>query len=93
MSTMDKYIQKLLLRILQGGKKSVSKNMSDEVLDKLLKYADSILDKENHQELEKYLNDLHANPDSINDNFLKVIKFFVLSPIEKQYIVKIEKEI
>jgi hypothetical protein len=48
MSTMDKNIQKLLLRILQGGKKSVSKNMSDEVLDKLLKYADSILDKENH---------------------------------------------
>lgn len=30
---------------------------------------------------------------AINDIYLSIIKFFVLSPIEKQYIIKIEKEI
>ena len=58
-----------------------------------MKYADSILDKENQNELDNYLNGLLNNPDTINENYLKIIKYFVLSPVEKQYIIKIEKEI
>lgn len=90
---MDKGIQKMLLRILQGGKKNIQKYLDDETREKILIYADSILDKDNQAELDNYLNSLLLNPASINDNYLKIIKYFVLSPIEKQYIIKIEKEI
>lgn len=58
-----------------------------------MEYADSILDKENQSELEGLLETIIMNPESINEHYLKIIKFFVLSPIEKQYIVKIENEI
>ncbi len=94
MSTMDKSIQKMLLRILQGGKEKIAKYLvEDEGKATMMEYADSILDKDNQSELDTYLSDLLVHPDRINDNYLKIIKFFVLSPIEKQYIVKIEAEI
>ena len=93
MSTMDKNIMKILLRILQGGKTNIPKNLSEDVKEKLMDYADSILDKDNQNELEGLLETIIMNPESINEHYLKIIKFFVLSPIEKQYIVKIENEI
>lgn len=93
MSTMDKNIMKILLRVLQGGKTNVHKNLSEEVKEKLMEYADSILDKENQGVLDKLLEDIMTQPETINENYLKIIKFFVLSPIEKQYITKIENEI
>lgn len=92
MSTMDKEVQKILLRILQGGQKNIAKYLEND-RETILGYGDHILDQDNYAQLEKYLEELVVNPMAINDIYLSIIKFFVLSPIEKQYIIKIEKEI
>jgi len=52
-------------------------------------YAKEILDKERHQELENLLENWYRETEKPHDIFLNIIKFFVLSPVEKNYIQKI----
>jgi tRNA(Phe) wybutosine-synthesizing methylase Tyw3 len=65
MSSMDKDIMKILLKVLQHGPKLLSK----EAKEKLDKYSNEILDKERKKELEKLLEELENGNES-SDNFL-----------------------
>ncbi|KAL4455296.1 hypothetical protein ABPG74_012448 [Tetrahymena malaccensis] len=88
MSSMDKDTMKILLKILQGG----LKNLTSENKEKLKKNASNILDKDRQKELDVLLERLESGDDS-SDNFLQIIKYYVLSPVEKSYIAKIEQEL
>lgn len=63
----------------------------------MLKYGSTILDKERYKELELLVNALAEEDTNYHtlssDTFLKIIKYFVLSPVEKSYINKIESEL
>ena len=65
MSSMDKEIMKVLLKILTSG----MKNLSAENKSKLLEYARNILDKDRQKELEQLIDSLETSEDQ-NDVFL-----------------------
>ncbi|EGR31553.1 hypothetical protein IMG5_107730 [Ichthyophthirius multifiliis] len=88
MSSMDKETMKILLKILQGN----FKNISQEIKDKLKQNASNILDKDKQKELDALLDQLE-NTEQPSDVFLQIIKYYVLSPVEKSYINKIEQEL
>jgi coiled-coil domain-containing protein 63/114 len=112
MSSMDKEIMKIFLKMLQVGSKYLNKEAQDPKAEKLpnnqvperltnkqvlLKYAQTILDKERFRELEVLINHLAEEDTNYqtlsSDMFLQIIKYFVLSPVEKNYINRIEQEL
>lgn len=105
MSSMDKEIMKIFLKVLQVGAKFLNKeeNNKDPKAEKqtnrqvVLKYGQTILDKERYKELEALVNQLieeGSAPQTLSSElFLKIIKYYVLSPVEKSYINKIEAEL
>jgi len=58
----------------------------DQIVDRLLKYACDILDKEKHLELTNCFKEWREENEKPYDIFLDIIKYFVLSPVEKNYI-------
>ena len=63
----------------------------------MLRYGQTILDKERYKELENLVTQLieeGSSPQTLSSElFLKIIKYYVLSPVEKSYINKIEAEL
>ena len=56
-------------------------------------YAKDILDKDRHSELDQLFDNWRDELEKPHDIFLNIIKFFVLSPVEKNYIQKIQDEL
>ena len=62
----------------------------------LMEEAKKILCNDKQKELAKDLQTLSEDKEdniSLSDMILKLIKYYVVSPIERSYIVKIEKEL
>jgi hypothetical protein len=82
MSTIEKDKMKDLIKLHQQG----PSQMSPEIRDRLMNYAKEILDRERHQELEALFDSWRNEQEKPHDLFLAIIKFFILSPVEKSYI-------
>ncbi|KAM3140377.1 hypothetical protein pb186bvf_007537 [Paramecium bursaria] len=97
MSSMEKETMKYLTKLQQMGSKYLQVEKMDEKnnptnpLKELLKSGQEILDRERYKELEQLLMSLDGQLSSYQ--LIQLIKFYVLSPVEKQYIEKIEQEL
>lgn len=61
-----------------------------------MEQAKKILDNDKQKDLAKDLNKIlnqKENENGIAEMLLKLIKYYIVSPVEKSYIVKIEKEL
>ena len=69
---------------------------SQEQSNILMEEAKKILDNDKQKDLAKDLNKLLSNKENeiaLPEILLKLIKYYIVSPVEKSYIVKIEKEL
>jgi hypothetical protein len=65
----------------------------NDIKERLLSYAKDILDKEKHNDLSDLFEQWRNEVEKPHDIFLNIIKYFVLSPVEKNYIQKIQDEL
>ncbi|KRX11156.1 hypothetical protein PPERSA_10923 [Pseudocohnilembus persalinus] len=91
MSSMDQQMMKILLKVLS------TQQLKDEQRQQLIEYSSKILDQDRQNELRECLELLVEGDGEIeafsSDTFLEIIKYFVLSTVEKNYINKIEQEL
>lgn len=89
MSTIEKDKMKDLLKLHQIGpihEPQPKVNQLNDIKDRLLLYAKDILDKEKHNDLVELFEQWRQEVEKPHDIFLNIIKYFVLSPVEKNYI-------
>ena len=89
---MKKEIKKIIQKIVDNGLVGFGEEQSKVLMDE----AKKILDNDKQRELAKDLTQLtqeKENSSSLSDMVLKLIKYYVVSPMEKSYIVKIEKQL
>ena len=85
-------MKKILNKIIDFGLPSFNEEQNKILLEE----AKTILDNDKQKELAKDLNRILSNKDEpmeCSEQILKLIKYFVISPTEKAYIIKIEKEL
>lgn len=73
MSTMDKFMMKTFLRILQSGPKALSKKVKENVI----KYAATILNIDKQKELEELMEALFPKTESENASAISGNKIVV----------------
>ena len=81
---------------IQNNQNSDKNNNEEQIKNikaSLEKYAQEILDKERLSELNKLMKDFPSESEKLHDIFLNIIKYFVLSPVEKNYIQKIQEDL
>ena len=89
---MKKEIKKIIQKIVDNGLVGFGEEQSKVLMDE----AKKILDNDKQRELAKDLTQLtqeKENSSSLSDMVLRLIKYYVVSPMEKSYIVKIEKQL
>ena len=79
----------MFLKFLEVG----SKALNEENNEKILSYSRSILDNDRQKQLGEHLNDLTNEEVDPAPTLFKIVKELVISPLEKSYITKIEKEL
>lgn len=93
LSSIKKNIVKILLKLMKLGRKS---QIRTDRMD-LKEYAQSIQEKDKFNELQEILGfdettDMKDSKYTF-EQFMSIIKFFIQSPVEKNYIKKIEDEL
>ncbi|CAD8168767.1 unnamed protein product [Paramecium octaurelia] len=103
MSSMNKNIMKYIQKAFQLGPKYLTiecliEDVKTTPLTELERYGATILDKDRLKELQELLGKIKQMIDQdvkqlSSDQLVQLIKYFVLSPVEKTYIQKIEAEL
>lgn len=88
-SSIKQEVKKVLLKYLETG----SKALTEESNEAVLAYARSILDNDRQKQLGEDLKALMLEECDQVPTLFKLVKELVISPLEKSYIGKIEKEL
>jgi len=98
--SLDKDIRNVLLMSLSRGPRIYNEElqgrqleMAQELREKLLNEAKRFMDTENAEELKELLHKVIIQKDSSYTTILKVVKLYLVSNVEKNYVDRIDQEI
>jgi len=98
--SLDKDIRNILIMALQRGPRHNAEEFDNkqlvkakELITRLLDEASKFMDTENAQELSELLNRVIINRDGSYDTILRVLKLYLVSSVEKNYVERIDEEI
>jgi len=98
--SLDKDVRNVLIMALQRGPRANNEELqgrplekAEELRDRLMNEAKKFMDTENAEELKELLHRVVVQKDSSYETILKVLKLYLVSSVERNYVDRIDEEI